>query len=321
MRRLMAVVAVAWLAQTALGQTAVRFVVDGVADPGVFDTPSGLSPVEKVSTAVQQQAYTDAIFHLGAYTHGVAFAIDVANTDAPFPLGEMEFDTPGMALPKNKETRLLKSELVVGRLTYDAGDFKKTMTAEVLKLPVYVARGRFANAQWYLPLTTMHWQAAQDCYRTAVMLHVAKLYGDKPIAKANGRVYPVRFIQAELKPVAAPVAAPAGAAGGAGGPPASGGEAPPAGAAGAVAKAAEPGAGERPEIKFDSTKYVYELQMEVRVRLDGITFAEAPAAPKGTPKTPEAGAPASGLGAPAAPAVKPVQPAMTPSGLEVPGKP
>jgi len=288
------------------------FTIEGVADAGLYEVPSGAAAPAAPSERVQKQACTDAVYHIGAFAQGIRFDLDVSNSEAPFRVGGAEYASLGATLPRKKEFRILESQLVVGRLGYDVSDVKKLLPEDLAKLPVYRAPGAFRNPYMPLPLTSMHWRAAQDCYRSAVMMHVAKVYGNRLIAKAKGRVYAVQFAQAALAPAPKPES-----------PGVAPGTAPdvtPPGGTSAGTADGGPGQGAPQRPLFDSRQYIYQLQMDVRVRLDEISFADekppapalTPPAPIPAPPSPAPSLPVPGVPSPASPLPTPPVPAPVP---------
>jgi len=319
---------VAWAAHLVLCGAAVAaadadFFIEGVADPAYERTRPGAAGAAEFEKRVCQQAYTDAVYHISAYARGIRFQFDFSDKAQPkHEFGRMEYQSLGTLLPKSKQYRLLNSTLAVGRITYAAKDVPRLKLREGLHgLPVYPVLGEFHNPQMEVRRTVMHWLAAKDCYRTAIMVHLARKYGNRPVLKVSGRVYPVEFTQAEMVPIPEPetppdesgtgeqppASAPAPSASEPAEPPA--GDAPtPGDAPGAEADQPKPDAEPAPPTPkvWESTQFIYRLQMGVRVQidLDGIQFAEEPAPqpvpettptePDKTPAEPEKAPPAQG---------------------------
>lgn len=287
-----------------------EFAIEGIADPIILKRRPGADLPGKLQQLTERQAYTDAVYHISAYTRGVPFAFDFTDLKNPsIHLGKLAYQPSRSLVPVRREYRVLESHLVVGRVTYSEAAAARLRLREGLReLPVYAAPGAYHNPVVPSSRTSLHWFAVRDCYFNAIMKHIAKTYGNKPVVKVSGRAYPVRFGTAKLVPAPEPKAPPAGspsepAETSEGNPPAAepatpptAGEPPaaaPADEAAAPEEAAEPtaAAAETPPDVWDSRQFVYQMMMEVRVQIDDITFggdaAPAPAAPENPP--PEGG--------------------------------
>jgi len=290
------------------------FFIEGIADPMSLRGRPGADRPEKFEEMVCQQAFTDALYHLSAFTRGLSFDFDLTDSAQPkHHIARVRFQAVGTLLPRTKEYRLLNSQVAVARITYAAADVKRLKLRDGLnELPDYPVLGQYHDPAVRLPLALMHWYAVKDCYRTAVMVHLAKKYGNRPVLKVRGRVYPVEFTQAELVPAPQPET-PSPPEPGAAEP---GGEPTPTTSpkpepVPESEPVPEPGATEKPgpdaappgdategdeqsepaPPPWDSTKFVYHLQMLVRVQIDvdAIEFGEQPApqpAPDTTPPEP-----------------------------------
>ena len=171
---------VAWAAHLVLcGAVAAAeadFFLEGVADPALERARPGAATADALEQRVCQQAYTDAVYHVSAYARGIPFRFDFSAPAQPkHDFGKMEYQSLGMLLPKSKAYRLLNSGLAVGRITYAARDVPQLKLRDGLReLPVYPVLGEYHNPQMELPRAAMHWMAVKDCYRTAVMVHLAR---------------------------------------------------------------------------------------------------------------------------------------------------
>ncbi len=295
----LAVIVVPVSARDSAGDADETFAIEGVADPEQVGRRPG-AYAKNLDHLVRRQAYADAVYHLAAYTQGLPFHIEATDAEnATFRVGNMRYQSSAGLRPKERHYRRLESKLLVAHLVYGPEDRKRLSLREgLLELPLYRAQGEFYHPRFPMRRTTLHWTTVKDCYRTAVMTHIAKLHGNKAVIHAVGRVYPVQFVAAETVPVAETEA------------PEDVGRSPGAAAAPAEAQPeqqekTEP-AGEPPpeDVEPDDTqeqdtpstaqandaasddeaeqsappeppRFRYRLLMDVRVKLDEVEFAEA----------------------------------------------
>ena len=311
------------------------FTIEGVADPAEVKETLGLTDAAQLEDRVCRKTFGDALLHLSHYTQGVPFAFDFTVQPAEWkrpPFGTPRMQTLSNVLPRSRSYQVLGTNLTLGRITFAANDTAQLNLAKGLAdLPVYVAKGQFPNNLYrnYRPRlwTTVHWLAASDCYQSAILQHLAKTHGNRPVTHVAGRAFPVRVIKASFEKMAdpvtpatptapspepvAPAAAPApteapgsesapGAAAPAATPPEKSPETPPA-----VPEIVAP------QQKLDA--YIYHLEMEVRVEITQVEFGdEAPPTPE-TPKAPPATEPQPGAsGQPGVAPVPAAEPAVTP---------
>ena len=205
-------VAMAWPQAARAAEAAPGFTIEGVADPAQVKRSLGLTDAAQLEERVCQETYSDALLHLSYYTQGVPFAFDFAVPMEQWrsrPFGSPRMQTLKAVLPKQRSYQVLGTHLTLGRITFAASDVADLGLAKGLAdLPVYVAQGQFPSALYrsYRPSLwiTVHWLAASDCYQTAIMQHLVKTYGNRPVKKVSGRVFPVRVVKATLEKAATP---------------------------------------------------------------------------------------------------------------------
>jgi len=254
------------LASSAAGAAGESFVAEGLTDPEHLGVRAvGKSPRE-IEDLLLGQAALDAATHLGIYTRGVQFRQQPGlDGRYAFVTAAAEFQTLRGLSPETRKLRQLKSGLDLAEVTYGPECLEHlNLPKDYYALPLYRVAGEYRNAgDAAMSRISLHWKAVGKAYHQALVEHLAKLYPGKEIVDVRGRVYPVRLIEAELLPVSSP--APAGASAvpsGASVPaPAS------ASSAGSAAKAAA-------VVSFDSKQFIYHVEMDVRIRLDEVKFAE-----------------------------------------------
>jgi hypothetical protein len=326
---LMALVAVFVLASPVRAADAAAsggFTIEGVADPSQIKERSGTPDPADLEDRVRKETYSDALFHLSSYTRGVPFDLNFTATPTALtrPFATPKIQVLGAVLPKDRQYQVLGTGLMLGRMTFAKADVAKLKLAEGLgDLPVYTAQGRFPNDLYpgFQPRVsgTIHWMAAADCYRSAVMQHLAKTYGNRPVVSVSGRAFPVRVVKATWerlpdKPTETPKApeTPKTDA-----PPTPGTE--PAKTPEAT-KAPEPAAKDAP-LTSEETKpaaapqppstqqkleaYFYHLEMDVRVEITKVAFGDEPATTPNTESKPATNTPTTTPDSPTPPTPAP----------------
>jgi hypothetical protein len=310
-------IALALLAAAALPAAAEDppdgLVIEGVAEPAV--AARFAADARKADELIRGNAYTNALHHLTAFTRGVPFTFDFTRTDQPvIHFGRLPFQPAGGLVPAARQYRMLDSGLLLATIRYRQEDVARLgLLAEGRdRLSVYTTIGAYHNPAIPMRRTAMHWLAARDAYLNAVMQHLAA-QGDRAILRVTGRAYPVRFLAADVLSVdrGAPPAESAPPAPGASPPgrereppappadapdpvapprddaapaqdPAPTDDAAPAESPDPAPAAQAPDAAPQP---WDSRRHVYRLKMSVRVEIDDVVYADAPA-PAAPPSQP-----------------------------------
>ncbi len=282
------------------------FVAEGLADPAPLAAKTAGQSAPAVEQQILAQATINASLHLGAYTHGVIF-VQQLGLDGRFGFvtaGAEFLHLRGLS-PETGKLRMLKSGLGLASVTYGADSIALLkLPTDLFSLPVYRVKGEYQNTgEAAMSKVALHWKAAGEAYHAALVEHLAKLYPGREIVSVKGRVFPVRVIEAELVPVAAPAGASAVASGAAApanvSSAASGSAATtaPVATSTAAAQSASSATKAVAPVAFDSKQYVYRVEMDVRIRVDEVKFAEEKAA------TSAASAVSAASAAPAASAV------------------
>jgi hypothetical protein len=264
MRRLW-VLCLCGLASSAASAAGDSFVAEGLADPAHLGAKAvGKSPQE-LEDLLLSQASVDAALHLGIYTRGVQFKQEPGPDGRyAFVTGAAEFQPMAGLSPESKKLRMLKSGLGVADVSYGPGSREHLFLPKAYySLPIYRVKGEYQNpGEVALSKVSLHWQAVEDAYHEALVEHLAKLYPGKEIVYVRGRVFPVRVIEAELLPAGGSAPGSAAAATSA---------AATSAAAPAAASSAAKAGGPAP---FDSKQFTYRVELDVRIRLDDVKFAE-----------------------------------------------
>ena len=262
------------LASAAAWAAGDSFVAEGLADPAHLGAKAAGKSPQEIEDLVLSQAAFDAAIHLGIYTRGVQFMQKLGpEGQYGFVLAAAEFQPLAGLSPETRKLRTLKSGLGLAEVTYGPGSIEHlNLPKDYFSLPLYRVKGEYQNPNDAMSKVGLHWKAVGEAYHAALVEHLAKIYPGREIDSVRGRVYPVRLIEAELLPVGA--AGPAGVSAVPSGAPAPASAATSAAAPGTASSAAKPAA----PAPFDSKQFIYRVEMEVRIRLDEVTFAEAKSA-------------------------------------------